>query len=126
MATSLFRIANISYSMQDVHMNIARCLLRNSKGFGETSPHKTTLQCKGSAPKSHSPFFVPLKAELACSNNVKSFKKSVSEVRGLHADYVSISEGAAYEVDAAIPAEALINDGAVHLVVGAMDDMDPH
>ena len=51
-------------------MNIARCLLRNSKGFGEPSPHKTTLQCKGSAPKSHSPFSVPLKAAMACSNGV--------------------------------------------------------
>lgn len=107
-------------------MNIALCLLRNSKGFVEPRPHKTTLQCEGSAPKSHSPFFVLLKAEVAWSNNVKSFKKSVGEVRGWHTDYVGISEGAAYEVEAAVPAEALIDDGAIHLVVGAMDDMDPH
>ena len=56
--------------MQNVHKNIARCLLRNSKGFGEPRPHKTPLQCKGSAPKSHSPFSVPLKAAMACSNGV--------------------------------------------------------
>ncbi len=59
--------------MQDVHKNIARCLLSNSKGFGEPSPHKTTLQCKGSAPKSHSPFLVPQKAAIACSNGVEIF-----------------------------------------------------
>ena len=52
-------------------MNIARCLLSNSKGFGEPRPHKTTLQCKGSTPKSHSPFSVPLKAAIACSNGVE-------------------------------------------------------
>lgn len=126
MATSLFSIANISYNMQDVHKNIARCLLSNSKGFGEPRPHKTTLQCKGSAPKSHSPFPVPLKAEVAWSNNVKSFKKSVGEVRGWYADYVGIRKGAAYEVDAAVPAEALIDDGAVHLIVGMMNNPYTH
>lgn len=57
---------------------------------------------------------------MACSNNVKSFKKSVNEVWGWHADYVSICEGAAYEVDAAVPAEALIDDGTVHLVIWMM------
>lgn len=45
----------------------------NSKGFGEPRPHKTTLQYKGSAPKSHSPFSVPLKAAMACSNGVEIF-----------------------------------------------------
>ena len=32
-----------------------------------------TLQCKGSAPKSHTPFLVPLKAAMACSNGVDIF-----------------------------------------------------
>lgn len=84
------------------------------------------MLCIGSAPKSHSPFSVPLKAAIACSNEVKSFKKSVGDVRGWYADYVGLREGAAYEVDATVPTEALVDDGAVHLVVGAMDDMNTH
>ena len=101
-------------------------VLMNSKGFGEPRLHKTTLQCEGSAPKSNSPFLVSLKAAIACSNYVKGFKKSIGKVGGLHTDYVSISEGAAYEVDAAIPAETLVDDGAINLIVGETDDKEPH
>lgn len=53
-------------------------------------------------------------------------EKRYSEVSGVKTDWGGFFDAFADEVDAAVPADMLVNDGGLHIAVWAMDDVESH